>query len=74
MRIRSARADGDDGVLFLAHGTELRLGKRTSVALKLEVAASVLSALDAAERAELAYLDVTVPERPVGATKTQVSG
>jgi cell division protein FtsQ len=74
VRIRTARADGDDAVLVLAQGTELRLGKRTTVALKLEVAASVLATLDPAERAELAYLDVTVPERPVGATNAQVSG
>ncbi|MGH3023831.1 MAG: cell division protein FtsQ/DivIB [Gaiellaceae bacterium] len=73
VRIRSARAEADTVVFVLADETELRLGERTRMALKLEVAASVLRGLDPAEREELAYLDVTVPERPVGAGKSQVS-
>lgn len=71
--IRSARSEGDSVVLVLAQETELRLGERTSVALKLAVAARVLATLAPVERHELAYLDVTVPERPVGGLKSQVS-
>lgn len=71
--IRSARSEGDSVLLLLAHGTELRLGQRRSVALKLEVAARVLRTLPPAERQGLAYLDVTVPERPVGGSNPQVS-
>ena len=72
--IRSARAEDDSVVLVLAGETELRLGERTQVALKLEVAARVLGTLPPGERSDLAYLDVTVPERPVAADKSQVSG
>jgi len=38
------------------------------MALKLAVAARVLAGMSAEEAAELAYLDVSVPERAVGGT------
>jgi cell division septal protein FtsQ len=60
-----------DGELTLrlegAGGTrpELRLGDVSDAALKLRVAALVLRRLTAEERASLAYLDVSLPDRPV---------
>ncbi len=59
--------------LDVAGGAELRLGGPRQVALKLVVATRVLRALTAYERADLGYLDVTVPERPVVGSKSQVS-
>ncbi len=66
-RVESASA-GEDGAitLLLADGTELRLGEAKDLGLKLVVAARVLRAMSAAERAALGYLDVSVPERAVG--------
>jgi hypothetical protein len=59
--------------LVLASGAELRLGERTSLPLKLAVAARVLGTMTAEERGELGYLDVTVPALPVGGDKSQLS-
>jgi cell division septal protein FtsQ len=44
---------------------ELRLGDAVEVGLKLEVAGLVLRSLSADERLATAYIDVSVPERPV---------
>ena len=66
-RIESARAAEGAVTFVLAGGAELRLGKAESLALKLAVAARVLGAMSAAERTGLGYLDVSVPERAVGA-------
>lgn len=71
--VKVVRTDEDAITLVLAGETELRLGERRRIRLKLEVAARVLHALEPAERLALAYLDVTVPERPVGASKSQLS-
>lgn len=65
-RIETARAAAGAVTLVLANGTELRLGKAVSLALKLAVAARVLQRMSASERAGLGYLDVSVPERAVG--------
>ncbi len=66
-RIESARGSDGAVTLVLADGAELRLGTADSLALKLAVAARVLRGMSAAERAGLGYLDVSVPERAVGA-------
>lgn len=71
--IRSARARAGEITLVTGSGAELRLGDRSALPLKLAVAARVLRRLTAAERATLAYLDLTVPDHPVGADKPQVS-
>ena len=71
--IRSARAREGGITLVTESDTELRLGARRAIPLKLAVAARVLRRLSASERADLAYLDLTVPDRPVGAEKSQVS-
>lgn len=65
-RIDSARATEGAVTLVLGDDAELRLGTAESLALKLAVAARVLRGLDAGERAEIDYLDVSVPERVVG--------
>jgi hypothetical protein len=56
---------------MLGNRTELRLGPGVAVREKLEVAAVVLEELRR-DRVRLAYLDVSLPERPVGYQKSQV--
>ncbi|MGH3057717.1 MAG: cell division protein FtsQ/DivIB [Gaiellaceae bacterium] len=73
MRIRAVWAAEGAVTLVLVGDAELRVGTRDALALKLHVAGRVLRTLTPQERRELAYLDVTVPERPVGGTKSQVS-
>jgi cell division protein FtsQ len=65
----------EEGAVFfdLVGGGELRLGGPRQLALKLVVATRVLKALAAYERADLGYLDLTVPKRPVAGFKSQVS-
>jgi cell division septal protein FtsQ len=53
---------------------ELRLGEPVDIGAKLEVAALILRSLSAEERASAGYLDVSVPERTVLGTNSQVSG
>ena len=65
-RILAARTDAAGITFVLADGTELRLGTPDQLVLKLAVAARILGEVTAAEQAELAYLDVSVPERAVG--------
>jgi cell division protein FtsQ len=64
-RVEYARAT-DGAITFeLADGAEVRLGTADSLALKLAVATRILRGMNAAERAGLGYLDVSVPERAV---------
>ena len=71
--IDTVRVEEGGVFLDLAGGAELRLGGLRQLALKLVVATRVLKALTAYERADLGYLDVTVPERPVAGLKSQLS-
>jgi cell division protein FtsQ len=73
-RVASARAEEGAPVVVLAGGGEVRLGSADSMTVKLAVAARVLEALPAEERARLAYLDVSVPDRAVAAVNSQVEG
>ena len=73
VRVRGGRLDGGKLVLVLSASTELRLGEPVDLDVKLAAAARVLSALTRGERAQLVYLDVSLPERPVAADKTQVA-
>lgn len=73
VRVRAGRLDDGKLVLVLAASTELRLGEPLDLDRKLAAAARVLSALTRDERAQLAYLDVSLPERPVAAENTQVA-
>jgi cell division septal protein FtsQ len=72
-RVSMARMEDGELTLVLASGSELRFGEPTALPLKLAVAARVLGRLSADERAELGYLDVTVPRLPVGGGKSQLS-
>ncbi|HXV57614.1 MAG TPA: FtsQ-type POTRA domain-containing protein [Gaiellaceae bacterium] len=72
--VDEVRTDEEQVTFVLGSGAELRLGGRDELALKLAVAGRVLRELPAAERDALAYLDVTVPERPVGSAEAQLSG
>jgi cell division protein FtsQ len=73
VRIASARGSPDDLVLVVdGSKAELRLGEASELRVKLAVAATVLESLGAQGRQELEYLDVSLPTRPVGASKAQV--
>ena len=56
-RVRGIRTNADELTLVLRHGTELRV----EVGLKLAIARRVLALVDGTP----AYVDVSVPERPV---------
>jgi len=73
VRIRAVQARDGAVTLVLAGDAELRLGTEDALTVKLHVAGRVLRALTVQERRDLAYLDVTVPERPVAASQSQVS-
>ena len=65
LRVASVVAARDELTLVLRPGVELRLGDASDLPLKLEVARRILPQLGASD----AYLDVSVPNRPVaGAT------
>jgi cell division protein FtsQ len=76
--IHAGRLDGGELTFVLEGegGTRplLRLGEPSDVAVKLRVAALVLRKLSADELASLAYIDVSLPDRPVAGTNSQVSG
>jgi cell division protein FtsQ len=76
--IHSARFEDGELTLVLAGEGEARplllLGEPVDVETKLRVAALVLRSLDYEERASLAYLDVTLPDRPVASSNPLVSG
>lgn len=73
VRIRSA-VGGESGLmLLLSEDIELRMGSVDDLTFKLAAAEAVFESLSQTERAELAYLDVSVPQRPVSSTKYQVS-
>ncbi len=65
-RVQTARATGGEIALVIDGGTDVRLGTVDQLGLKLAVAGRVLKSMTAAERAELGYLDVSVPQRAVG--------
>jgi cell division protein FtsQ len=60
-RVKAVRLTGSELTLVLSRGPELRLGDSTDVGLKLAVAAAVLPLAGS----DAAYIDVSVPERPV---------
>ena len=69
LRVRSVQA-GDDLLTYtLRDGFEVRLGSLQQVPLKLAIARRIL-AQGGVER----YVDVSVPERPVAGTNSQVVG
>ena len=66
--------NGPQGLtLLLRDGLEVRLGDRGDVRLKYAIARRILAATGAAQ-AGGGYLDVSVPERPVLSSNSQVGG
>jgi cell division protein FtsQ len=73
VRIASARGSPDDLVMVVdGSKAELRLGEASELRVKLAVAATVLESIGAQGRQDLEYLDVSLPTRPVGASKAQL--
>lgn len=68
-RVRFVRQGEETLTLVLRTGIEVRLGNADAVRLKLEIARRLLPAVDAP-----GYLDLSVPERPVILTNSQLAG
>ena len=64
-RVREARSTDHGLSLLLVAGTEIELANDEELALKLAVARGVLLALDPSREGWPAYVDLTVPGRPV---------
>jgi cell division septal protein FtsQ len=73
-RISFVKATDGRLVAGLKTGLELRFGTPVDLSLKLAVARSVVPMLAAPSAGGPRYLDVTVPERPVAGTDSQVEG
>ena len=71
-RVRTVRAADHELTFLLSSGLELRLGDLRAVRLKLAVASEVLPRL--LPQGGYAYLDVSVPERPVAGANPQAAG
>jgi cell division protein FtsQ len=68
-RVLTVRREGGTFTYVLRGGGEVHAGSRAALPLKLAIAARILAAEPA-----LQWLDVSVPQRPVGGTNPQVSG
>jgi cell division protein FtsQ len=64
-RISTVRWENGRLTFVLRSGAELRLGSTAHLRLKLAVAKRLLRLLPSAERQRIAYLDLSVPTRPV---------
>ena len=71
-RINVVRAHDHDLTFLLASGIELRLGDLRAIRLKLAVAEQILPKLRGT--GGYAYLDVSVPGRPVAGSNSQPVG
>jgi cell division protein FtsQ len=65
-RVRVIRTRTGSITLALREGPDLRLGSPDELPLKIAVGAALLRSLPHDESEALGYLDVSVPERPVG--------
>ncbi len=72
-RVLLVRAKGEELTLVLRSGVEVRLGDVGDLRLKLAIARRILALLGAGTGPG-AYLDVSVPERPVAHTNPQAGG
>jgi cell division septal protein FtsQ len=70
-RIRMVRAREHDLTLLLGSGLELRLGELRAIRLKLAIATRILPGILA--HGGYAYVDLSVPERPVAGVNPQLS-
>ena len=68
-QIRSVRQLDGQWVYMLRGGLQVRVGDRSNLPLKLAVAGRILQ-----QTPLTGYLDVSVPQRPVATTDSQVSG
>jgi cell division protein FtsQ len=73
-RVRSVRANAGELTFVLANGLELRAGDETALRLKLAIARLALAEVQARRAGTIAYLDVSVPERPVSGLNPQPVG
>ncbi len=73
-RVRTVTLQRGAGVVVLDGGLELRLGDARDLPLKLAVAATVVPQLAPPAAGGPAYLDVSLPERPVTGSDAQVGG
>jgi cell division protein FtsQ len=73
-RVLWARVLGRQLTLGLRSGLRLEFGAPTALDLKLAVVRSILPTLARPSDGGPTYLDVSVPERPVAGTNTQVGG
>jgi cell division protein FtsQ len=73
-RLKAVRAGDQDISLVLGSGLELRLGGAADLELKLAVARRLLPDLPARDEGGPAYVDLSVPERPVTGVNSQVEG
>ena len=60
-RVKGVRTTGDELMLVLRHGLEIRLGRAADLGMKLVIARKVLALVDSGTT----YVDVSVPQRPV---------
>jgi ferric-dicitrate binding protein FerR (iron transport regulator) len=67
--VRQVLTGGGELTLLFASGTQLRLGDSGDLKLKLAIAKQLLPLTRGA-----AYVDVSVPERPVAGYNSQVAG
>jgi cell division protein FtsQ len=68
-RIRAVRSNDRELTFVLASGFDVRFGDASSMRTKFAVARRIIPLVGAS-----GYLDVSVPERPVSATNSQVGG
>jgi cell division protein FtsQ len=73
-RVLWARVAGGRLTLGLRSGLELEFGTPTTLDLKLAVVRAILPTLASPSSGGPSYLDVSVPERPVAGTNSQVAG
>jgi len=59
--VKGVRTSGEEMTLVLRQGTEVRLGRDADVGMKLVIARKVLALVGR----DTAYIDVSVPQRPV---------
>jgi hypothetical protein len=64
-RLKKVVSSAGGVVAVFGHGLQVRLGTADSLGLKLHVAARMLGRMGGSIRRSVAYVDVSVPARPV---------
>lgn len=73
LRPTTVVAHDSDLTLTLGSNIELRFGDSSQAALKLAVAEKILPDITPPSAGSIAYLDVSVPDRPVGGTEVKAN-